>query len=89
VELTKIGDAQILTRLINLLKKPSRAWAAEVLLAALTGREEKLVDSFASQQEKWWEAIGQTAYERWSSWLDQSRSKLVWDSKEKVFVEQK
>jgi hypothetical protein len=89
VELTKIGDAQILTHLINLLKDPSRAWAAEVLLAALTGREEKLVDSFASERGKWWEAVGQTAYERWSSWLDQSRSKLVWDSKEKVFVEQK
>ena len=89
VELTKTGDTQILARLTNLLKDPARAWAAEVLLAALTRREEKLVDSFASDPGKWWEAVGQTAYERWSSWLNQRRSKLVWDSQESVFVENK
>jgi hypothetical protein len=89
VDLAKTGDAQILARLTNLLKDPARAWAAEVLLSTLTRREEKLVDSFASDPEKWWEAVGPTAYERWSSWLGQSRSKLVWDSRENVFVETK
>jgi len=87
VELTQIGDVRILDQLTNLLKDPDRAWAAQVLLSSLTGREEKLVDSFASHPEKWWTEVGQTAYERWSAWLKNAEPKLVWDAREKLFRE--
>lgn len=87
VELANSGDVRVLNELTKLLKDPKRAWAAEVLLASMTRREEKLVDSFASHPEKWWQEVGQTALERWSSWLNSVDGKLVWDPKEKAFVE--
>jgi hypothetical protein len=87
LELLKRNDVTVLEQLTRLLIDPSRAWAAEVLLAALTGREEDLVDSFAGDPQKWWDAIGHTAHERWSAWLSHASGRLVWDPKEKLFVE--
>jgi hypothetical protein len=87
VKLSASDDPQVLNHLVELLRDWDRAWAAEVLLAAMTRREDKIVDSFAATPDKWWDAVGKTAYDRWNSWLTESRSKLVWDSENKVFVE--
>jgi len=86
-DLATIGDIRILDALVDLLGDPARAWAAEVVLAAVTQREEKLVDTFAGQPEAWWDAVGRGAHERWRAWLDQHRDRLVWDADEGVFVE--
>ncbi|HBB30367.1 MAG TPA: hypothetical protein DDZ80_26105 [Cyanobacteria bacterium UBA8803] len=87
VQLTSTGDLQVLDELVKLLQEPNRAWAAEVLLASMTQREEKMVDSFARIPEQWWDSVGKTAHERWSKWLNETREKLVWDSENKVFIE--
>jgi hypothetical protein len=86
VELSKAGDLHVLDELLGILKEPDRAWAAEVLLAAMTRREEKIVDTFAAHPDDWWDAAGRTAYDRWNIWLKGTRDKLRWDSTEKRFV---
>lgn len=73
VELSASHDPQAVTHLVELLRDPERAWAAEVLLAAMTGREAKIVDAFAATPDQWWDAVGKTAYERWTAWLSQSK----------------
>jgi hypothetical protein len=88
VELSSIGDIRVLDELVGLLKDQDRAWAAMVLLAALTRKEEKVVDAFATTPWEWWESIGKTAHARWSEWLAKSREKLAWDSENRTFVEQ-
>lgn len=87
VELTEKGDVRVLDQLTALLTDPDRAWAAMVLLAALTGKEEDTVNAFASSPEKWWESVGKTAHNRWSEWLTRSRGKLTWDAEHRLFVE--
>jgi hypothetical protein len=82
VELARIGDKRV-----GILKESERAWAALVLLAAMTRREEKVVDTFATNVDSWWNSIGKTAHERWSSWINEVREKLVWDPENEVFVE--
>ena len=89
LELAGTGDVRVLDELVRLLKDPDRAWAATVLLAALTRRDEKVVDAFAASPEKWWESVGRTAYGRWSEWLSESRGKLTWDSENRAFVERR
>ena len=73
--------------LVPMLKEPDRAWAALVLLAAMTRREEKIVDTFAGSPDDWWVSVGKTAHERWARWLSEARGRLVWNAEEKVFVE--
>jgi hypothetical protein len=85
LELTASGDPEILDTLVTLLKEPTRAWAAEVLLAALTRNEEKIVDAFQASPNDWWVSLGKTAYERWQKWLTETRSELVWDPVNRVF----
>jgi hypothetical protein len=87
VELAGKADVRVLDQLVGLLKDPDRAWAAMVLLAALTRREEDAVNTFATSPEKWWESFGKTAHNRWSEWLSESRGKLTWDAENRVFVE--
>lgn len=87
VELSQIGDVRVLESLVKMLKEPDRAWAAMVLLAAMTREEEKMVDVFATSPAEWWDSIGKTAHERWSKWLKEKRQKLAWDVEDKVFVE--
>jgi hypothetical protein len=89
VELSRTGDVRILDELVALLKDRDRAWAAMVLLAALTRREEDVVNAFATSQDKWWESVGKTAYYRWSEWLTESRGKLTWDVENRIFVDQR
>jgi hypothetical protein len=89
VDLSRTGDIRLLDELVALLKDPDRAWAAMVLLAALTGREEDTVNAFATSPDKWWDAVGNTAHDRWSKWLIESRGRLTWDADNRVFLERK
>ena len=89
VELSSISDIRVLDELVRVLRDQDRAWAAMVLLAALTRREEKVVDAFATTPWEWWESVGKTAHDRWSEWLTKSREKLVWDSENRTFGEQR
>jgi hypothetical protein len=89
VELSLAGDLQVLDHLVELLKDPERAWAAVVLLAAMTRREEKIVDNNATKPDQWWEPFGRTAFDRWSNWLEENHDKLVWDSENKMFAQKK
>ena len=68
-QLAAAGDADVLDDLIDLLDDPERAWAAEVVLAAATGREAKQVDAVAARPGEWWDAVGRGAQERWRDWL--------------------
>ena len=86
IDLSRTGDVRVLGELVDLLKDPDRAWAAEVLLAAMTRHEEKLVDTFAATPDKWWDAVGETAHKRWSSWLKENKRNLTWDPENNVFV---
>jgi hypothetical protein len=88
VELSKTGDVRVLEELVNILREPDRAWAAVVVLAAMTRRDEKTVDSFAAIPDRWWDWVGKTSYESWSAWLNRTKERLVWDSENKTFVEQ-
>jgi hypothetical protein len=89
VQLSGFGDKRVLEELVGLLKQRDKAWAAMVLLAALTGREEKMVDVFATSPGNWWESLGKTAYDRWSAWLTESGDKLFWDPKNRMFIERR
>ena len=88
VALAESGEVAILDELVELLKEPERAWTAAVLLAAMTGREAKLVDVFASAPDEWWDAVGETAHGRWAAWLADARYRLIWDAEAGMFVEQ-
>ena len=85
VELARAGDVGVLDDLVELLGDEERAWAAEVLLAALTGREAKDVEVFGSDPAAWWSVAGRGARERWSEWLEASRGSLVWDADAGMF----
>ena len=87
VQLSHTEDVRGLDELVRLLHDPDRAWAAVVVLAALTRREEKLVESFASHPDEWWRTLGQEARARWSAWLSEKRDSLAWDPDERFFVE--
>lgn len=89
VELSASNDIQILDELVNLLQQQDRAWAALVLLSAMTQREEKIVDSFATDPDDWWQSLGQDAYGRWHKWLEANRDKLAWDPDKRIFIETK
>jgi hypothetical protein len=86
VRLRRTGDVEVLRGLINLLKEPGRAWAAEVVLAAMTCREADVVNVYAANRDKWCNTWGKTAHERWTKWLDEVNGKLVWDSVKEVFT---
>ncbi|MEZ4771297.1 MAG: hypothetical protein R2844_23120 [Caldilineales bacterium] len=87
VAIAESGEAAWLDELVEHLEEPERAWAAAVLLAAMTGREAKLVDAFAARPDEWWGAVGETAHERWAAWLAGARDHLVWDAETGMFVE--
>jgi hypothetical protein len=86
VELSRSGDVDVLDELVELLSDPECAWPAEVLLAAMTRREEKEVESFAGDPSGWWDALGHDARERWAAWLEPVRDSLRWDAEAGAFV---
>lgn len=86
VELSRSGRPETLDGLVELLRDPDRAWAAMVVLAAMTGEDAKTVDAFATDPDRWLASLGQGAYERWSKWLRGHRDRLRWDPGEQRFV---
>jgi hypothetical protein len=88
VALLAAGSCGVLEELVEILDDPDRSWAAEVALAAVTQREQDLVNSYAGTPEKWPSSrVGRTARERWSAWLQATKSNLSWDPESKVFSE--
>ena len=87
VQLARGGASERLNDLVALLKDPDRAWAAEVMLAAMTGHEGKIVDVFQATPDRWWDAGGRAAHERWSRWLRDTQDRLVWSPSERLFLE--
>jgi hypothetical protein len=88
LELMNAGNIRILDELVTVLKDPARSWAAEVLLAALTRNEEKIVDTYQARPEEWWDSLGKTAHDRWQKWLTEQKNELTWDSVDGVFKKQ-
>ena len=88
VELTHAGDSRVLDELVPFLQEPDRGWAAVVLLAAMTRREDDVVNAFATRPQEWWATVVQPAHARWAAWLTDARARLHWDPQEKVFTEQ-
>jgi hypothetical protein len=86
VKLLSIGEVSVLEELVTLLRDPNRAWAAEVLLAALTHHEEDMVNAFAAHPDQWQASVGKNAYERWHKWMTFHKAALLWDPQEHVFV---
>ena len=86
VELSRSGDAGVLDELVELLGDEETAWTAEVLLAAMTRREEKQVETFSDDFDGWWETLGRDARERWTRWLAESRELLRWDAEQGAFT---
>ena len=86
VELSRSGRLETLGRLVELLRDPGRAWAATVVLAAMTGEDAKTVDAFAADPDRWLASLGRGAYERWSKWLRDHEDRLRWDRGEQRFV---
>jgi len=87
VTLSQSNDLQVVEQLIEALGQPQYAWAAEVMLAAMTGRESKSVESFAATPDDWVDTLGKNAQTRWSEWFEASRDKLNWDADKKMFIE--
>jgi hypothetical protein len=86
ITLAHSGDIAALPALVDLLTDPDRAWAAVVVLAAMTGREAKMVDTYAGNPAGWWTTLGETAHDRWSTWLNEIQDDLVWDDENKIFT---
>jgi hypothetical protein len=85
VQLATTGDVRVLDELVKLLRMRERAWAAEVVLAAMTDREADLVGFYTGRPDAWIDGQGATAAERWQAWLAEHRERLAWDAAEKVF----
>jgi len=86
VALVRRGDIALLDQLLPLLADPKRMWAAEVMLAALTGNDADLVNDFQGPPERFVTEWGEGAQERWKKWLDGVRARLQWDPSRNQFV---
>jgi hypothetical protein len=86
-QLAALGDPELLDELVELLRDPTRAYAAAVVLAAVTGRETKEVETYSTRPEAWWDVLGRDAHARWRAWLDDARGGLRWDAAAGEFVE--
>jgi hypothetical protein len=87
VKLLSIGDVRVLEELVTLLRDPNRAWAAEIVLAALTHNEEDIVNAFAARPDQWQDSVGKNAYGRWNNWLTSHKATLAWNPQEHVFIQ--
>ena len=86
VSLSETGEKKILKELIELLKDSKRNWAAEVLLAAMTGREADIVNSFSKNSAAWQESLSQNAYAQWLVWFSENEDQLVWNKEDQIFI---
>jgi len=86
VRLVAAGEVRVLDELISMLDVRERAWAAEVLLAAMTGHESDIVNSFSTEPDAWWDTMGGSAPRRWKNWLEMVRGRLVWNPEARLFT---
>src|SRR5437879_2476397 len=90
VAMSHSGQVSVLDDLVGLLNDPDRAWAAAVMLAAMTGREADIVQRFACQPTRGGgrslatmpKSAGKTG------WRAAHRQCLKWDPEANQFVEQ-
>ena len=87
VRVTASGDPAVLDFLVGLLTDRSRAWAAEVALAAMTRHDEMIVAAYSATPREWLRTLGPTAQRQWQEWLDEHRDRLSWDAETRVFIE--
>jgi hypothetical protein len=87
VALSNTGEIRVLRALVDRLGAKDGAWAAEVILAAMTGHEADIVISFATDPQGWWDSVGKTARPRWAKWLAEVGDNLVWDVDRRSFIE--
>jgi hypothetical protein len=79
--LSRVGDVAVLDALVLLLRDRGRAWAANVLLTAMTrdrfeGRD---CDTYATNPAGWLRYFFPSAHRRWSDFLRGQRARLVWN----------
>jgi hypothetical protein len=85
LELIRFADTSLLPSLIEFLKTPEKAWAAEIILTAITETDGKILESFSLNPSKWWDAIGLNAFTKWNTWYLKNRDKIKWDEKLQIF----
>lgn len=66
VERAKRANRSDLQALLPLLDDPNRSWAAEAVLAAVTGEEVDIVNTFAGMPSEFHRAVGVGARARWT-----------------------
>jgi len=86
LDLIAAPTLDLLDALVAALGDATTAWPAEVLLAALTGREAEIVDAFARMPEAWLATQRAAALAAWSAWLARDRDRLEWSEREGRFV---
>ncbi|HKE48698.1 MAG TPA: hypothetical protein VKB52_11585 [Rhodanobacteraceae bacterium] len=86
LDLIATPTLDLLDALIAALGDAATAWAAEILLAALTGREAEIVDAFARMPDAWVATQREAALAAWSAWLARERDRLEWSGREGRFV---
>jgi hypothetical protein len=77
--IVKRGDIAVLDELLPMLEDRDRIWAAEVMLAALTGEDTDLVNDFARAPQEFIDNFAEAAPDRWKRWLAEYRPRLSWD----------
>jgi len=80
LQLLQAGDTAILPSVIDLLKESTKAWAAEIILTALTAGDAKVIESFNDDPQKWWETVGANSYAYWNSWYIKNKDSIEWNS---------
>jgi hypothetical protein len=83
VTLARSGDPAVFDALLPLLRRRDQAWAAEVILSALTGQDAMSLQAWSP--DEWWERFGPDAFERWQTWLRPRCGRLVWNESIRQF----
>ena len=86
VRLARSGDLHLIDRLLPLLADPDRAWAAEVMLSAMTGHDSDLVLDYEKEPSEFFKDFGEGLEQAWQKWLAEVRDKLQWDDTVHRFV---
>jgi hypothetical protein len=80
------ADVDLLPALIDLLKDSTKAFAAEIILTALTDANGKTIEAFSGNPEEWWKTLGVNAYQHWNNWYEKTKKSIEWDKSKKIFV---
>jgi hypothetical protein len=86
MDLLAAPDVTLLAALVANLHEPATAWPAEVVLAALTGRDADIVDAFARSPNEWLATLRESAEQAWRAWLTAHRASLVWSPAKRRFT---